>query len=448
MLNISDNFIEVLFNKRTKPLSPRVIEQAKLSLLDYLAVTIAGYSVNIEKTNSYLKKTKMTSNDSKVLGSNNKTDIYSSIILNGINSHVLELDDGERRGMLHPGVPVISSLLSTAFTDNFSFESFLRGLLIGYDATILIARTIQPALNDLGYHGTGVCGTIGSALSIATLLNLTKSEMKHALSSSVTSAGGLLNAINDKSELKPYNVAQASLNGYVSAKLAQAGFIGPEDPLTGVNGFLPMMNKKYDLRNLFPSDEDFCILDIYRKPYAACRHSHGAIDASLKIKNKYKINYNDIESVTVETHKWAVELHDHRVIDSINSAKMSTPFSVAVALVKDNAGLEEFTSKAIRDSDVLNLSNKIKVIEDVKLTSLVPNKRATMVEIKLNNGRSYQEMIDYPLGEPENTMSVSQLIRKSENLLLFSGLNINRTNEIIDKTLNLEANFESLLEIL
>ena len=37
-----------------------------------------------------------------------------------MNSHVAELDDGVRYGVLHPGSPIISALLSVAEKENIS----------------------------------------------------------------------------------------------------------------------------------------------------------------------------------------------------------------------------------------------------------------------------------------------------------------------------------------
>ena len=58
---------------------------------------------------------------------------------------------------------------------------------------------------------------------------------------------------------------------------------------------LPVFDKKCYWK------ESFSIMQIYMKPYTACRHCHPAIEAALNIK-KHRLTVNSIRSVTVETY--------------------------------------------------------------------------------------------------------------------------------------------------
>ena len=87
--------------------------------------------------------------------------------------------------------------------ETISWKDFLYGIIIGYEAAILLGIAIQPAHRFKGYHVTGTCGTVGAAMAIAAARKYSKSEYKSALSAAVTGAAGILEMIENESNLKP-----------------------------------------------------------------------------------------------------------------------------------------------------------------------------------------------------------------------------------------------------
>ncbi len=100
------------------------------------------------------------------------------------------------------------------------------------------------------------------------------------------------------------------------------------------------------------------------------RFSHPAIEAAIKIYNQYSLNLNEIKDINIQTYLWAVNKHDHTNINGVSSAKMSIPFSVAVALKTGKAGLNEFSEEFVKNDEILKLTKKIKVRANEKLTAL------------------------------------------------------------------------------
>ena len=76
---------------------------------------------------------------------------------------------------------------------------------------------------------------------------------------------------------------------------------------------------------------------LYEK-YASCRHSHSAIEAAIDIMKINNIDLDEITKVNIYTYQSAIIGHDHKVVEGVNAAKMSTPYSVAVALVTGEGG--------------------------------------------------------------------------------------------------------------
>jgi 2-methylcitrate dehydratase PrpD len=423
-MNITNSFVDHLFEMSQCALPERIMEQAKLCAMDYVGCATAGVKMMVERNQQFLAIVAKQGGNSTVIGHELKTTLHNAAFLNAMNAHATELDDGHRLGMIHLGASIFSALLPVAELEGIVKEDVLRGAVVGYEAAVLSAMAMQPSHKMRGYHTSGTCGTIGAAMAIAAARHFTKQEMKNALSAAVAGAAGLLEMQEDDSELKPYNLAHAAVGGITAAYAALAGYSGPSDPMGGKRGLLAVMSENPNIEVLTHfADDCYEIERIYRKPYAACRHCHPAIEAALRVKHEYGLTVNDITSVRVETYKLAVGGHDHKSIQGVASAKLSTPFSVALALVKDQAGIDDFNHANIHDNVILGLCNKVEVVVNDELTSWSPQKRAAIVSITTTGGNRYSWEVDYPKGEPENPMSRSEVEAKYKALTKESNTN-------------------------
>ncbi len=440
-----DDLCEILDN----PFPVSAIYHAKNRLLDYIGVTFAGVKILHEKGISLLNILDKGSGFATVIGHNTKSSFLNAILLNGLNSHVAELDDGERFAMMHPGSPIISALLPIIEERKMNGQDLIRGIIIGYEATIRIARSLQPALKDRGFHATGIAGTIGAAVAIGAALNYSKAEMKNAISAAATSAAGLLEVIDDGSQLKPYNSAHAALSGTIASIVAKSNFIGPNDVLGGKRGLFNVLTDNYDLSKLRSNTNDLLrVENCYVKPYAACRHCHPAIESALNLLDSERLTHKDIDKINVYTYYWAVKGHDHKNINGVSSAKMSTPYSVAVAIIKGKAGIYEFMPEVIQDSEIVKLTNKVTVLSDDDLTNLFPQKRAAIVEFLKKDGTIVRNRVDIPKGEPENPLSDEELKDKFIELSLYGNKNMSEINEIFQIVMDIENRIDNLYPLL
>jgi 2-methylcitrate dehydratase PrpD len=446
---ITDHFIEELHRLSQSIFSEKTTRQAKRCLLDYLGATLAGSKMLGEKGARLLTDLDNMDGKCKAIGFNRRTGIQQAALINGFSAHIAEMDDGYRYGAIHPGATILSALLPLAEKEGLTGKDLIRGIVWGYEAAIRISRAMQPALKNRGYHATGVCGTIGSAMAVAAALNFPAKQMKDALSAAATGATGILKVIREGSQLKPLNAAQAAANGLIAAFVARAGFEGPTDVLGGEKGFLEVKAVEYNEEHLFKNSYDQPgIHDIYVKPYAACRHSHPAVDAVLHIRNKYNVQPLQVKEIEINTYAWAVHLHDHTDISGIASAKMSTPYSVAIALIDGKAGIEQFMPERLQDPDVLSLTKKVNVVESKYLNALVPDKRAAIVDVVTQSGERFTRRIDLPKGEPENPLTQQELEEKFSSLAIFSGKSIAESERITDITMQIETRLSELFDYL
>ena len=427
-----DFFINNIHNIDNSKILKPLYKTAKQCLLDYYGVTLAGASVLRSK------ELQIIGNDSiphgcHVIGFCKTVPANIAALLNGISAHAIELDDGHRIGMLHLGAPIISALLAVAEKEKISTKDFLYAIIIGYEVAIRLACCVQPSCKLKGYHATGTCGTVGAAMGIAAALHFDVEQTKSAFSAAITSAAGVLEMIEGDTQLKPYNAGRAAMDGVAAAYIGKARFKAPDDALGGKRGFLKVMTDEPKLEYLtdFFGDK-YMIETIYMKPYAACRHCHPSIEAALHIHQQAGFRIEEVESIKVETYKLAVGGHDHTEINGVNSAKMSIPYSLAVALVTGKAGLEEYTKKSIANPVIQTITNKVSVKDVEALTALCPQKRVAEVTVKTTKGE-FTERVDYPKGEPENPLSREELEEKFRSLAMYGGLTKEECDEVINE---------------
>lgn len=447
-MNLTDKFLDRLEVLAAKPVPLRVIERAKRAMLDYLCVTIAGAASQYDKLENYCTFVPPEAGACTVIGCNRKASLKETVFLNGLNGHALDYDDGTNAGIIHLGSPLFSVLLPLAQQHNCSFDKLLHAVIIGYETSFTMAISIQPMHKAMGYHATGTCGTLGIAIAVSYLLDLTPQQRKEAFAVACVSAGGMLNVLDDGSELKPYNAGKAALAGITAVQMAMAGYHGHPDPLGNERGFLKMMtgNKDTPLKELL-HDGTYAVEKAYTKPYAACRYLHPAIEGAIMLRNQHNLTAEEIESVHVSTYFWAVNKHVHCEIPCSASAKMSIPYSVAAAVVYGKAGLQEYDEEIIRDDRLLNLAKKITVADDEELTRIFPEITSAIVTVKTLDGRQLQCRVDHPKGEPENPLTEREFYERFCELVKFSGKSAETADEIFDFVQNSCSDWNRLSEL-
>lgn len=446
--NLTDRFLDSLDVLAGAPLPESVVMQAKMCLVDYVACAMLGETIEREASDAYRASAWSEEGGAALIGMRRRAPMHVAALLNGTHAHAAELDDGHRYAMMHAGTPVISALLAVAEARALTGTQLLLGIVMGYEAEIRLASAVQPGHKLKGYHGTATCGTIGAALAIAYACGYTREQRKAALSAAVTNAAGVLEMMDDASTLKPFNVGRAAAAGIDAALVAELGYRGPEDALGGKRGLVGVMAD--EVKEAFLTDgfgERYAIETGYRKQYAACRHSHAAIEAALKAVEGADVAPEAIEDVLVETYGLAVFGHDHAETPNVSSAKMSIPFSVAVALVTGKAGYQQFSQRFLEDAQVRELAEKVRVRELPELSALVPAKRAAIATVRAA-GVDHTARVDYPKGEPENPLTKDELTDKFFDLLGAAGRHDDEIRDMLQAIWEVEEALPHLLSVL
>jgi 2-methylcitrate dehydratase PrpD len=426
-----------------------VIHKAKLCLLDYVA-NIYG-SLELDAVKSVVSYMRSIGGDgaTTALGCGFKTGMLSAAFINGTTAESIEAQDGLRLGGNHPVCAVMPSAFALAESNNSSGIELLEAIIAGYEVADRTAAAMHPYHTLSGFLPTGTCGTFGAAAAAARLMKLDLAGMLNALGN----AGYLLpismaEQLMGGHTIKIVQGGQAASAGITAAGLASKGITGCPEVLEGssLKGGFTQITSKVDPKPERITDklgEHFTITDLYFKPFTACRHTHGAAQATLGLLRDNKFSASDVEKVDVATYGMAEVAVGKGMPENgtIVSAQFSIPYVVAACLIDNELGPLQLTEKRITSPDVLALSKKVSIKADEELNKIYPEKTSSRVEITLKNGGTFSKQVDIPKGDPRDPMDATDLTQK---IIRFA---VNHNKNGIEKLAAMIMDIENLKDI-
>jgi 2-methylcitrate dehydratase len=277
-------------------------------------------------------------------------------------------------------------------------------------AAIALAYEVQCRLCDAASlrargwdHVTYVA--FSSTLAAAKLLRLDAECTQQALNIVGVAAGSLRQSrIGELSHWKAGTVAHAARRGVFAALLAKEGMTGPAPIFEGEKGFEQLVSGPLNVT----FNDNFMILKTHIKFWPAEYHSQSAIEAALRLRKL--TNSAEIESVLVKSHDAAVDIigsgSEKWHPTSREAADHSLPFIVAAALTEGEITTHQF------DRLSNPLLERVTVERDARLSARYPEAVANIVSVRLRDGRTLTERIDYPKGHARNPLTDAEVETK------------------------------------
>lgn len=441
MEKVSLKYADFIVNTNYDQLKPEVVMQAKKLILDLVGVSLAGYKL-MEFPGMVVGYIAEMGGipEATVIQTKKKFPAVNAAFANACCAHALDMDDGHRFAAHHPGSVVIPAALAAAELCKANTKEFITGVVIGYEIMIRIGMAINPSSLNRGFHATGITGPFGAAAAGAHIMKLDREQTMGALGLAGLQGSGVLQVNHDVegAKVKPINPARAATSGLFSSILAQKGAKGPTQIFEGEDGFLKAFadDVKSDLL-IQDLGKEFEICNTYMKFYSACRHAHAPIDAAFDVLRKSQIDPAEISKILIETYPAAIRLAGIRDVTTPSSARFSIPFSVALALMKKDAGADKYTEENVRDETIQRLSRKVELLVGKKWEESYPNKRGATVRIMDRRNREWSAEVELAKGEPENPASWDGIYNKfyTNATLLISEKDARKLGEAI---MNLE----------
>lgn len=414
-------------------LDEETVAVTKKCIIDWMGCVLGGSSTPAASIIAGIVEDMGGKPQSTCIGGFCKASILQTAMVNAYNCHILEMDDVHKSSIVHPAAPVISTAFSLAEYLGCSGKELIEAIVAGYDVMIRIGEAVTPSHYRI-WHSTSTCGAFGAAAASAKLLGLDAEQALNSIGNAGSQAAGLWEFAADKAMTKYLHCGKAAYNGLLSSLMAKKGFTGATRILEGDRGFFKAYSDEKDFENSFKDmGKFFRINETVYKPYASCRHTHGPINGILEIMKSNDLSYQDVEKVDVETYETVLKLAGNTDFTTSPAARFSVFYCIACALIHGEVGVSQFADKYLADPVVTQVLPRINVSVSEEMNDLYPGKWASKIELVTKSGNSYKKFVEYPKGDPENTMTDKEI---EEKYLSLAGLKLSesRAAQLLEKT--------------
>ena len=347
-----------------KSLDEDLVKNLKFLLKDICGLVISARNEDYVQS---LVKTYKNSGNIFVLGHKEKFDLSSSAIISGTSAHGEDYDDTFEGNPMHVGASMISMCLSAGQYFNLSGEQLIKSLVVGGELMCRLALVAPTAMHKQGFHPTAICGTFGVTAGIASVLNLSDKQFASALGIAGSLSSGIIEYLAEGTSTKRLHPGWATSSGMQAAMIAKNNFAGPRTVFEGDHGFFNSFAKKDIDRNFNELTNDlgkvYHVKNLAFKPFACGTMTQPFIDCAVRLKEKIGdiSKIKKIKALVGEgtVHRLWEPISEKRNPSSAYSAKFSTPYCIAIGLLKGKAGLAEFDEKNINDQEILKLTQII-----------------------------------------------------------------------------------------
>ncbi|KPK90217.1 MAG: hypothetical protein AMJ94_09930 [Deltaproteobacteria bacterium SM23_61] len=413
-------------SKKYSDLPASAVEKGKQSLLDTLGIMIAASDFHYGKKAIPFFIKNGGPGICTVIGARKKIGPAMASFAHGTFAEVLETQDGVRFGGIHACSSVIPAALAIGEQASCSGKDLLMAVILGYEVVSRIAASVHPQRLFRGFSATGACGPFGAIAAGGKILGFSEEEL--ALCFGI---GGFFAPISSTESffepswkiknflpVKPMHGGMAAYTGVFSVLLTIDGFAGSPEILetSRRGGFLRLLSDgpNFD-RILSGLGERYEIEETYLKPYTACRHTHGGIQAALQIVSERGKPLKEFQKVRIRTYQVGkVVVGDRYTSPQSNfvHCQFSLPYMVTVALLDGQVGPKQLSEARIKNDWIHELAKRVTVEEDLSFTRDYPGKTSSAIEVHLPDGTTLSEFVEIPKGDPRNPLSSEEVQKK------------------------------------
>jgi len=419
---------DFVVHTRYDKLSQDALAGAKRSILDTLGVILAagGMEPAVRGIIEFAKEGGGRP-ESSVLGFGGRVPAVMAAFANGAMAHCLDYDDQTPWGQ-HSGSSLIPAVFAVAErvaaeTGGVSGKDMIAAVAIGQDLFNRFRRCVDWRKD---WNFSTVIGVFCATAAAGYVLRLSREQVAHSLGiASMQSCGttAVINAVG--SDLRAMYAGFPARGAVTAALLAQKGISGVPTIFEGRYGVFDLyFGNRYDREGIVDGLGTNYTggLTLYKRwPAVGTAHSH--IHATIGLVKEHGLAVDGIDEIRVfvgDYHRLMCDPLDARQAPAtLVDAKFSLPFLVAVAAVRADMRLADFSERALKDLQVLATARKVVAIDDASLDwklELPPGR----VEIVMRDGRRFERVGTGIPGSAEAPMDWHDIVRKFSDCASFA----------------------------
>lgn len=338
---------------------PGWIHQASRCLMDSLGALFAGSRMQAAAiaANFSLEHLPHTPKENCTVFAGGRASLLGAAIANGFASNALDVEHGSRAAQGRPGaclLPVLLALVETMSPSPTGHE-FLTAFAVGYE--IAIRAGIMRQKDPRNVLTSGSWASLGAVAAGARLLRVKNDVLLKSLGcADFHSPLGLVMQSVKEPNMAKDGIGWGAYLAMSSLLLAEAGLTSPT-PFNEMQIALPQTLQHIPA---LPPEDEFLMQKLYFKPYASCRWTHAAIDASLDLLKLHGIRPSDISWVRVRTFSHAAAL-SKALPSTSEEAEYNLTWPLAAAMIDGMLGPEQISPGRFTNSHILDLQKRISV---------------------------------------------------------------------------------------
>ena len=387
-------------------------------VLDQVATLSAGVATELSRIARRMAVRVFGGDDATLLFDGRRVGSAGAALANGMSIDAMDMHDGYRLAKGHAGVVVFPVALAMGEKYAWRGEQFMAALVCGYEIGLRAGVALHQTACD--YHTSGAWGAVAAAAVTARAMGLDAQCTRNALG--IAEYHGprspMMHCIEHPSMLKDGS-GWGAMSGVLAAQFAAEGFSGT--PASTV--------ESQDVGSIWSDlGEEWRMRELYFKPYACCRWSQPAIQATLELLAKYSIDPGEITRIQVYTFEEATRLNPARP-QNTEQAQYSLHYPLAAAVYGRGLDPVDVLPPAIFDERVLELAESVEVNLDQALSQRFPEEALARVVIHTSNRGFFTSSVCATRGDPIDPLSDDELERKF-NRLVSTRLTRDRANAL------------------
>ena len=418
-------------NLKYEDLPPVVVDKIKSLILVHLTSAVIGAQMpRAKEAIELVLKEEGKADGATIIYDGRKATRIGATFADAELIHVTGLMDSFQM-ITHPGVSLISSAMVNAELEGLNGKQLITALAAGYELATRLGWDHVPATAARGYRPAPIYHTMGAAMVAAKCMGLDEDGMVATIAIAANCASGLFEAGHSGGGEQAVHDPNAARQGVFAAVMARTGHIkGSELIIEGPAGFYNAytgshegkLSRKFEgpdqidlMKTVADLGKDWCLLNIMYRMYATGGYNHQVINCIVELREKHKINPDDIEHVEVLMN-YLETLYPSPMFarDPLNKPGVSsTHYFAAHAAV--NGGYPQVGGRTYspsedptKDAKVLEfLKTKVQVIGMYDKPMFSPT-----VTIHMKDGRAFEQFYPYA----RMLWNLDQLVERLQDL--------------------------------
>lgn len=400
-------------------LPPAAIAWAKIGILDTIAVTLAGAAEPCTRLALKTPGVAEAAGPALIYGHGGRTSVLDAVLVNGIASHALDFDDVNNHIGGHPSVPLVPAIFALGDMVGVSGRDAVLAYVAGFEAETRIGRGVNQHHYEKGWHPTATLGIFGTVAASCRLLGLDLDQTATALGMAVSLTSGV--KANFGTMTKPLHVGHSLRNGVFATLLVREGFSANPGAFEHHHGFLEVFNGKgnHDMERGFAEwGQPWNVTSPgpNLKQFPCCGSTHGAINATLRLRADHNVAAEDVEKVEILTAPRRLPHTNNPDPKSGLEAKFSMHYVTARALLDGAVKLAHFEHGAENDAAPRALMPKITAGVHPEMSAPDYDGYGAEVVVTLKDGAKLSSRVEGEvLRGPSYPMSDDELYEKFDD---------------------------------